>query len=237
MGRVRAGGRRARVLPEPEHKARAVRAMFEAIAPRYDLLNRVLTFGMDAGWRRRAARELALPPGSLVLDVACGTGALCRELERLRHRAVGFDFAAGMLAAAPTRAPLVQADALRLPVADGRADGLTCGFALRNVADLGGLFAEVARVLRPGGRAALLEVSTPANPLLRGGHSLYFNHVVPLVGGVLSDREAYRYLPRSMAYLPEPGRLLRMFQSSGFPDARRTPLSGGIAQLIAGTRA
>jgi demethylmenaquinone methyltransferase / 2-methoxy-6-polyprenyl-1,4-benzoquinol methylase len=224
-------------LPEGEEKARTIRGLFDAISPRYDLVNRVMTFRMDVGWRRRAIRELHLPGGSRVLDLACGTGDFCRELSRAGHLAIGFDFAFGMLANARTDAPLVQADALRLPVRDASADGATCGFALRNVVSLDGLFAELRRVVRPGGSIALLETSRPDNAVLRAGHAVYFEKVVPLVGGVLSDRDAYAYLPRSMAYLPPADELLASLRDSGFPSARRLQLSGGITQLLVGTRA
>lgn len=210
--------------------------MFDRVAARYDILNRVLTFGMDAGWRRRAVRALALPSDSLVLDLACGTGALCRELERAGHRPVGLDFSTGMLARARTGAALVRADVLALPVSNGAADGVVCGFALRNVVDLPGLFHETARVLRAGGRVVFLEVSEPEHPVLRLGHSVYLRRVVPFVGGVLSDREAYAYLPASLIYLPPPAELKGMLGKAGFGDVRRTVLSGGIAQLVAGTR-
>jgi demethylmenaquinone methyltransferase/2-methoxy-6-polyprenyl-1,4-benzoquinol methylase len=224
-------------LPEGEEKARAVRGLFDAISPRYDLVNRLMTFRMDVGWRRRAIRELHLPTGSRVLDLACGTGDFCRELERAGHLATGFDFAFGMLANARTDTPLVQADVLRLPVRDASTDGVTCGFALRNVVSLERLFAELRRVVRPGGAIALLETSRPDNPVLRAGHAVYFEKVVPLVGGLLSDRDAYSYLPRSMAYLPPPEELLGSLRRSGFPSARRLQLSGGITQLLVGTRA
>ncbi|HEY2665926.1 MAG TPA: class I SAM-dependent methyltransferase, partial [Actinomycetota bacterium] len=148
-------------LPTGQEKVRAVRSMFDAIAPRYDLLNRILTFGMDTGWRRRTVADLGLPAGSLVLDLACGTGDFCNDLVAAGLRAVGFDNSAGMLSAATTAAPLVLADALRLPVPDASADGVTCGFALRNVSDLDRFFGEVARVVRPGGRIGLLEVAEP----------------------------------------------------------------------------
>jgi demethylmenaquinone methyltransferase/2-methoxy-6-polyprenyl-1,4-benzoquinol methylase len=223
-------------LPQGEEKATVVRGLFDTISPRYDLVNRVMTFGMDVGWRRRAIRELHLAPGSLVFDLACGTGDFCRELAKAGHRPVGFDFALGMLENARTAAPLVQADALRLPARDASADAVTCGFALRNVVSLPGLFAELGRVVRPGGTIALLETSRPANPVLRAGHSLYFGKVVPLIGGLLSDRAAYAYLPRSMAYLPAGGEMLAMLRDAGFADARRLPLSGGIVQVLLGTR-
>ncbi len=223
-------------LPQGEAKVRAVDDMFDAIAPRYDLLNRLLTFGMDVGWRRKAVRSLALRRGSTVLDVACGTGDLCRELEKRGYRAVGVDRSAGMLAAQRTTAPLVRGDALRLPFRTNSADGLVCGFALRNFASLKPFLGECARVLRPGGRVALLEVSEPENSVLRWGHAQYFGRVVPLVGGMLSDRDAYQYLPKSVAYLPPPSRMVSMMSEAGFGAATRRPLSTGIAQLLTGTR-
>jgi len=224
-------------LPAGEEKARTVRGMFDRVAPRYDLVNRVMTFGMDVGWRRRAVRELHLPPGSLVLDLACGTGDLCRELRRAGYRAAGFDFAFQMLRAARVDAPLVQADILRLPVAEASADGITCGFALRNVVSLERLFAELARVVRPGGAIALLDASRPDHVLLRAGHAVYFERIVPMIGGVLSDRAAYRYLPRSMAYLPPTAEIVAMLRRAGFPSIRRLQLSAGITQLFVGIRA
>lgn len=223
-------------LPQGEEKARRVRDMFDAIAGRYDLVNRVMTFGMDVGWRRRSVRELRLPGGALVADLACGTGDLCRELSRNGYRAVGFDFSFGMLAQATTDAPLVQADVLRLPLADRSVDGATCGFALRNVVDLGAFFAEMARVVRLGGRISLLEASQPDGPVMRAGHAVYFRRVVPMIGGLLSDREAYAYLPKSMAYLPPAPEMLAALGDAGFLDAERVQLSGGIAQVLAGTR-
>lgn len=223
-------------LPRGPDKANTVRSMFDAIAGRYDLVNRVMTLGMDVGWRRRTVRELRLPGRALVFDLACGTGDLCRELERAGYRAVGFDFSLGMLAEARTGAPLVQADILALPARDASADGATCGFALRNVTSLAVLFEEIARAVRPGGRIALLEASQPEGGVMQLGHSVYFNRVVPAIGGLLSNREAYRYLPRSTAYLPPPEEMLAMLRRAGFPDARRLPLSGGIAQLLVGTR-
>jgi len=223
-------------LPKGEAKVRAVRGMFDAIAPRYDLVNRVMTFGLDRGWRRKAVAALALPPGSLVLDLAAGTGDLCRDLEAAGHRPVGIDLSSGMLAAARTTAPLVQADVTRLPVPDGRADGATCGFALRNLANVDAFLAELARVIRPGGRVAVLEVSEPDSALLRWGHGVYFGKVVPRIGGLLSDRSAYRYLPRSAAYLPPAPELVRRFEDAGFPDTTRRPLGAGAAQLLVGTR-
>jgi demethylmenaquinone methyltransferase/2-methoxy-6-polyprenyl-1,4-benzoquinol methylase len=224
-------------LPQGDEKAKAVRGLFDSISDRYDLVNRVITFGLDVGWRRRAIETLHLPAGSLVLDLACGTGDLCRELRRVHHRPIGFDFSYGMLARARTDAPLVQADILHLPVPDASADGVTCGFALRNVVSLPGLFAELGRVVRGGGAIALLDAGQPDAPLLRAGHAVYFNRIVPMIGGLLSDRQAYAYLPRSMAYLPPTDRIVAMLREAGFPSARRLPLTGGVAQLFVGVRA
>jgi demethylmenaquinone methyltransferase/2-methoxy-6-polyprenyl-1,4-benzoquinol methylase len=223
-------------LPQGAEKQRMVRDMFDAIAPRYDLVNRIMTFRLDVRWRKRTVRDLALPPGSLVLDLAAGTGDLCRDLTAAGHRPVGVDLSFGMLAAARTSAPLVHADALRLPVPDGAADGATCGFALRNFVDLAAFLAELARVVRPGGRIALLEVAEPPNPVMRWGHGIYFGKVVPRIGGLLSDGSAYRYLPKSVAYLPGPAELVGEIRVAGFANARRELLSFGIAQLLTGTR-
>jgi demethylmenaquinone methyltransferase/2-methoxy-6-polyprenyl-1,4-benzoquinol methylase len=223
-------------LPEGDAKVRAVRSMFDAIAPRYDLVNRVMTFRMDVGWRRKTVRGLGLAPGSRILDLACGTGDFCRELRRQDLDSIGLDLSFGMLAAGTTGAPLVQADILRLPVPDQSVDGITCGFALRNLVEIEPFFAELARAVRPGGRIALLEVAEPLNPILRWGHGVYFGKVVPRIGGLLSDPTAYRYLPKSVAYLPDPPELLDMVRRAGFSDATRTLFSGGISQLLLATR-
>jgi demethylmenaquinone methyltransferase / 2-methoxy-6-polyprenyl-1,4-benzoquinol methylase len=191
-------------LPTGAAKVATVRAMVDRIAPRYDLLNRLMTFGLDLPWRRRAVRALGLAPGATVLDVACGTGDLCRELRRRDLRSVGMDLSLGMLQARHPQTPVVQADASCLPLADASVDGATCGFALRNVADLDAVVGEIARVVRPGGALAVLEVDVPQSRLLRAGHRVWFQRGVPALGALLSDAEAYRYLPRSVAYLPAP---------------------------------
>jgi demethylmenaquinone methyltransferase/2-methoxy-6-polyprenyl-1,4-benzoquinol methylase len=223
-------------LPQGAEKVKAVDDMFDAIAPRYDLLNRVLTFGMDVGWRRRTVKSLQLSPGAMVLDLACGTGDLCRMLAKRGYRPVGVDRSAGMLAAQRTTAPLIRGDALVLPFRSNSVDGVVCGFALRNFSSLKPFLRECARVIRPGGRVALLEVAEPENSVLRWGHSQYFGKVVPVVGGLLSDRAAYQYLPKSVAYLPPPSRMISMMAESGFGNANRKPLSTGIAQLLTGTK-
>ena len=223
-------------LPQGADKERMVRSMFDRIAPRYDLLNRVMTLGADRVWRRRAVRELRLPQGSLVLDVACGTGDLCSELQEQGHRAIGADFAGEMLAQRHTSAPVVQADALKLPVRDEAVDGITCGFALRNVVDLTELFDEAARVTRSGGRVAFLDVAEPTSRVVRAGHGFYFRKVVPVVGGWLSDRAAYRYLPQSTSYLPSTEEMVGMLERAGFTEAESISLGLGGVQLLLGTR-
>ncbi|MEM7340051.1 MAG: ubiquinone/menaquinone biosynthesis methyltransferase [Actinomycetota bacterium] len=224
-------------LPEGDEKRAAVRTMFDTIAPRYDLVNRLMTFRMDVGWRRTTLTEMGIPTGSLVLDLAAGTGDFCVELEEQGMRPVGVDLSYGMLGATRSRSPQVQGDLLALPMAAESADGAVCGFALRNLVALAPFFGELQRVLRPGGRIGLLDVSQPDNAVMRWGHGVYFNKVVPLVGGLLSDRSAYGYLPRSASYLPEPDELTALVADAGFVDVERRQLSGGITQLITATRA
>jgi len=248
-------------LPTGEAKVAAVDAMFDAIAPGYDVTNRVISLGLDVGWRRRTVLSLGLPPESVVLDLASGTGDLSVELARHGLSAIGLDRSAGMLQAARGRsrssspggsrspalpaAPLIRGDGLALPFHTGALDGIVCGFALRNFATLPPALEECARVLRPGGRIALLEVDAPSQPLLRIGHRVWFGKVVPFVGGLVAARSgaprarasaAYRYLPASVAYLPPTPELLALISSAGFTAVEREPLSGGIAQLLTGTR-
>jgi demethylmenaquinone methyltransferase/2-methoxy-6-polyprenyl-1,4-benzoquinol methylase len=210
--------------------------MFDAVAPRYDVVNRIMTFGLDRRWRRATVAALGLRGGSTVVDLACGTGDLCADLARAGLSPVGVDMSAGMLAAAHTAVPLVRADVVSLPLPDASVDGATCGFALRNLVDLPAFLAEVARVVRPGGRIGLLEVAEPPNAAVRLGHHLYFTRVVPLIGAALSDGAAYRYLPRSVAYLPPVDALVGAVAAAGFPDAARRTFSGGVVQLLVGTR-
>jgi demethylmenaquinone methyltransferase/2-methoxy-6-polyprenyl-1,4-benzoquinol methylase len=230
--------RRDDLLPQGEQKHREVLAMFDRIAPRYDRVNRVISLGQDRRWRRRTVAGLRLAPGATVLDVACGTGDLCDDLFVAGHRPIGLDFSAGMLAAAHTRAPLVRGDALRLPVPDGALDGIVTGFALRNFVDLEAFLRECVRVLRPGGRLSALDAAEPEHALVRAGHDLWFRRIVPFVGGRLGhDAAAYRYLPRSTAYLPGPRELLALLERVGFAAVGRVTFTAGAVQLLTGTRA
>jgi demethylmenaquinone methyltransferase/2-methoxy-6-polyprenyl-1,4-benzoquinol methylase len=223
-------------LPQGDAKAKVVQNMFDAIAPRYDMVNRIMTFRLDTRWRKIAVRKLALSKGARVLDLASGTGDLCVDLRKAGLIPLSFDMSFGMLAADHSKAPRVQADILRLPIATQSVDGVTCGFALRNLVDLNVFFHEIARVTKSGGRVALLDVSTPTNPLIRWGNSVYFGKVVPRIGGLLSNRAAYNYLPKSVAYLPSPEQLLANLQNAGFEHVRHEQLSGGLTQLMHATK-
>jgi len=222
-------------LPQGEEKVQAVRQMFDTIAPRYDLVNRVMTFRLDVRWRKKAVKRLALPQGSTVIDLAAGTGDLCIDLAKAGMRPISFDLSYGMLAADRSGSPRVQADILRLPLPDHSVDGATCGFALRNLLELPAFFAELSRVVRPGGRIALLDVGVPHNPVVRWGNNIYFGKVVPKIGALLSDGPAYRYLPKSVAYLPPREQLVQLLREAGFADAEHQQLSGGLTQLMVGT--
>lgn len=213
--------------------------MFDRIAPRYDALNRILTLGLDRHWRTLALEAVAVERGDRVVDIACGTGDLGAGAVQRGARVVGVDFAPAMLRVARRRgigAWWVLGDAAALPVPDGWASVATCGFALRNFAALEGSLCEMARILAPAGRLAILEVDRPSQAVLRRAHSLYFDQLVPRLGGWLSDREAYRYLPDSTAYLPSADELRALLQRSGFEDVRRRVLLLGSAQLVTARR-
>ncbi len=219
-----------------ERQAVAVEAMFDRIAGRYDLINRVMTLGRDESWRKRTVAALRLPTGAVVVDVACGTGDLCRALERSGFVPLGLDRSAGMLARARTDAPLLRADAFRLPFANGSIDGVVCGFGLRNFPARHPFLAACARSLRPGGRIAVLETAVPNGRLRRAGHAFYLGRVVPRLGAWLSDAPAYRYLPSTTAEFPEPAVLLDEFARAGFVDVDRRTHGLGAIQVLTGTR-
>jgi len=214
--------------------------MFDRIAPRYDRMNRLMTGRMDQRWRKELIRRLHIGDEDYVLDLACGTGDFA-ELARLETRhVVGLDFSREMLRGAQARrlAPvqLVQGDALRLPLRDGVITVAVSGFALRNFTSIPDMLVELARVLAPGGRLGLLEVDRPANPVVRAGHRVYFERVVPFVGGLLSDRSAYRYLPQSTVYMPSQDELVAMLREAGFARITKRRHAFGAAQSIMAVR-
>lgn len=223
-------------LPQGDDKREAVRSLFDTIAPRYDLVNRIMTFGLDVRWRRKALTKLDLPAGSRILDLACGTGDFVWALEKRGANPIGIDLSYGMMAAAPDDGTFVQGDLLSLPIADASVDGAVCGYALRNLLSLPPFFAELARVVKPGGRIALVDVSAPDNAIMKWGFDIHFNKIVPFIGGLISDKSAYSYLPRSVAYLPERAEMVAMLADAGFVNAKHQQLTMGIAQLLTADR-
>jgi demethylmenaquinone methyltransferase/2-methoxy-6-polyprenyl-1,4-benzoquinol methylase len=224
-----------------------VRTVFEQIAPRYDLLNHLLSLNIDRLWRRRALRALgwsAVPDGRY-LDLCAGTLDVGAELSRQRGFAgfiVGADFAVPMLQAGLGKAPStslapVAADAQALPLGDGSMHGAVVAFGIRNVASLDRGLAEAHRVLRSGGRFVILEFTTPRSAIVRTLYHVYFHHLLPLVGGMISGhRTAYKYLPRSVAHFPAEPVLARRMQDAGFVDVRWESLSLGIAAIHVGVK-
>jgi demethylmenaquinone methyltransferase/2-methoxy-6-polyprenyl-1,4-benzoquinol methylase len=226
-------------LPVGGEKAIFVRAMFDRIAPRYDLLNRCFSLRLDQYWRRVTIRTIAVSAQDTVVDLACGTGDLSELTAQTGAQVVGVDFAYNMLIGARQRhipALFVHADALCTPLPTAWASVVLSGFALRNFVSIPAVAREAARLLKPGGRLAFLEVDTPANLLLRWGHQVYFTRIVPFLGSLLSDRQAYAYLPESVSYLPEDPELLRIIEAAGFRQVTKQRLSGGIAQLVTAVR-
>jgi demethylmenaquinone methyltransferase / 2-methoxy-6-polyprenyl-1,4-benzoquinol methylase len=215
----------------------AVRGMFDRIAPVYDVMNHVMTAGLDRRWRRLAASEVVWP-GDRVLDSCCGTGDLAVEDERRGGRVVGLDFSEPMLERARKKSGAiewVQADALALPFEDASFDAATVGFGVRNLADLEGGLRELARVLRPGGRLAVLEITRPKGPL-KPFFLLWFDVLVPFAGRVLPGGKAYTYLPASVRRFPGPDDLSTLLERAGFDDVRYRLLGGGSVALHVGTR-
>jgi demethylmenaquinone methyltransferase/2-methoxy-6-polyprenyl-1,4-benzoquinol methylase len=217
--------------------------MFDAIAPRYDLLNRVLSAGMDRGWRERAVDALALPGAGRVLDLCTGTADLALAIARRSPRlsVVGVDFAGAMLRLGLTkirrsgcggRIRLVRGDATRIPLADASCDGATIAFGIRNVERPDAALGELSRVLRPGARLAILEFGQPRIPGVRTLYAWYFRYLLPQVGRLVSHHQsAYSYLPASVSAFPPPKQFLQMCESHGFTDVRAVPLTFGIVYL------
>ena len=229
------------VLPPPEQKAAYVERMFARIAPGYDRMNRVMTMGMDRGWRAYAVHAVAPPADGCALDVGTGTGDFLSELATwMPHGfAVGMDFTVPMMQAglpklnmAHGRAAFVGGDALRLPFPAETFDAITSGFTMRNVSDIGQAFHEMWRVARPGCVVACLEVARPRNPLLRLGHRVYFEQIVPRITTLLGgDPTAYTYLPQSARAFPAPDALARIMQAAGWNEVRYKLLGLGAVAV------
>lgn len=229
-------------------KGRGIREMFDRIAPRYDLLNRMLSLGIDRKWRRFAVGQLQVPPDGLVLDIATGTGDVALEAARQTDQSVkiiGSDFTQGMLVLGRekiSRSPyrerilLVNAPCESLPHPDRVFDGITIAFGIRNVVDRQQGLREMARVLKPGGRAVILEFATPLNRFFRRIYFFYFLKVLPCLGGLFSQRSAYQYLPDSVLEFPQREEFAGMMEEAGFRDIRIHNLTGGIVAVHVGSK-
>jgi demethylmenaquinone methyltransferase/2-methoxy-6-polyprenyl-1,4-benzoquinol methylase len=231
---------------DSEQFADEVRGMFDRIAGVYDLMNSAMTAGLHHQWRRRAVDRAEVGPGSDALDVCCGTGDLALELRRRigpDGRVVGCDFSEPMLELARHKSgeeglpvEFGWADALELPYGDVSFDAVTIGFGARNLADLERGLAEMTRVLRPDGRLVILEISRPQRQPLAGFYSLWFDRLVPVLGTLAGDPDAYSYLPDSVRTFPEPERLAGMLDGAGLTQIRWLLLAGGIIAIHSGRK-
>lgn len=236
-----------RTADELKH-AEAVREMFSGIATKYDFLNHFLSVNIDKKWRRLVAKKLKSvldDENALVLDVACGTGDLSLELQRnAAAKVIGTDFCRPMLEIAfdkneksATKIPYVEADGMNLSFADETFDAVTIAFGLRNFSNWQNGLTELRRILKTGGKLAILEFSTPLIPGFRQAFQFYFSNILPRIGGVVSgSRGAYEYLPDSVARFPDQKNLVKMMQETGFSDVEYKNLTGGIAALHSGAR-
>ena len=223
---------------EIKHAA-AVREMFSGIARRYDLLNHLLSLNIDKRWRRRVRSKLSNvldDPNAIVLDVACGTGDLSIELQTdAKAKVIGTDFCRPMLTIAAEKAiaiPFVEGDAMNLGFADDTFDAVTIAFGLRNLSNVSDGLAELYRILKPGGKLAILEFSSPVVPGFKTLFNFYFANVLPRIGGVVSgSRDAYEYLPDSVSKFPDQKRLAELMGENGFSDVEYENLTGGIAAI------
>jgi len=233
--------------PSEEAFSAQIRGMFDRIAGVYDLMNTVMTAGLHHRWRERAADLAALGPGDSALDACCGTGDLALELARRtgsEGTVIGSDFSEPMLDLAREKAlgrgvagvRFEWADVLALPYEDQSFDAVTVGFGVRNLADLAAGVEELSRVLRPGGRLVILEITQPRRPPLSTFYSLWFDRLVPALGVLAGDREAYSYLPESVKRFPSPAGLAAVMDRAGLARIRYVILAGGIIAIHSGTR-
>ena len=214
--------------------------MFDGVAARYDVVNTLLSLGLDRHWRGAVVRAVAAGPGDLVLDLGSGTGDLTAALAKRGPRVAGVDASRGMMAAARARHSglneLILGSAFRLPFRDACFDAAASAFVLRNLDDLPAAFAELARVLRPGGRLAMADITEPASPLIRRMFDAYFGVAAPALGSLAGRGDDYRYLVRSVAHLPPATDLCADLRRAGFGSARARRLTGGIVTLFTATR-
>ncbi len=229
----------------PDKSPDKIAQMFDAIAGRYDFLNHLLSLGVDRRWRVRAVRELDLQQGARVLDLCTGTADLALAAlngpKATARSVVGVDFSAAMLRfgreklarLGERRVALVRGDAMRLPLPDESVNAVTIGFGIRNVQRPDVAAREIVRVLKPGGRLAILEFGTPTLPGLRAAYLFYFRHVLPLIGRLISrHNDAYSYLPASVAAFPSPDAFLALLRDAGFSDVRVVSLTLGVVYLF-----
>ena len=235
-------------MAAPDKTPARISGMFDSIAPRYDLLNRVLSAGLDQKWRHRAVRELELGRSARVLDLCTGTAdlALAATAQHPDASVIGVDFSGAMLrlglvkvrdARLDSRIRLVRGDATRIPVPDSSCDAATIGFGIRNVAEPARALAELARVLRPGARLAILEFGQPRIPGIRTLYAWYFRYLLPFIGKMVSKHDsAYSYLPASVGTFPPPAEFCRRIAATGFSQVQAVPLTFGIVYLYTATR-
>jgi demethylmenaquinone methyltransferase/2-methoxy-6-polyprenyl-1,4-benzoquinol methylase len=218
-----------------------VRSLFDDIVDRYDVANRLLSFGLDRRWRVATVDAVDPRSGDLVLDLGTGTGDLARILSQRGVDTVGIDLSHGMLAAASaklgSRATLVEGSAFALPFRDGTFTAAVSGFVLRNLDDLPAAFAELARVLAPGGRITMVDITEPRHAVLRWAFDAYFGVAAPAVGRLVGRGDAYRYLAGSVAQLPPPDEVCRLLDAAGFEGVSSRPLTGGMVTLFTGRTA
>ncbi len=224
-------------LPNSADKKYYVQHMFDTIAPRYQIMNTIITFGLDRYWRKKALSKLVIPENSLILDLASGPGELADLLGSRGHRMISLDISREMLLAnRRNKTPKVQADCELLPFPEETFDTLVSAFGMRNFPDLSRAFAEVSRVVKPGGSVFFMDISQPRAVVFRSIHKFYFNNIVPLLGAVLSSKSAYKYLPESIAYLPSQYEIIKLLEQHNIENVSHTSYTFDTVQAFIGVR-